>query len=396
MKKLTWRHTGRFFRAAFWMDFSSATFIVALPYFALKLGGDSLDLGILGAARGVAYLVACIPVALLADRARRNRLIGIAAVGIALALVLTSSADKLWHLYFGAVLWAISLSFFWPSLFAWLGDAHDPANLARATGVVNLGWSSGSIVGSLLSGWLFQIAIPLPFFIALIGVCLARFAPAHKEDQGDPQTEISSTESASPGTKRRLAACWLGNTAVCCLIGLMTGVFPKLGTTIGIESGIFGLMVAALGLARTGVFWASFQGARAPHKWSLSVIAQIVSAALIATLATASNHLWLGLVYIFIGITLGFVYSLSLYASLADVGSRGLKSGLHEAALLGGILLGTVGGGVVANRFGLRTPYIPAAAVVLCLVVVQITLHLSASHAEKKHRQEDAESTDIS
>ncbi|MFP4028748.1 MAG: MFS transporter [Candidatus Brocadiia bacterium] len=393
MKKLTWRHSGRFFRAAFWMDFSSAMFIVALPYFALEMGGNSLDLGILGAARGVAYMVACIPVALLADRTRRNRLIGIAAAGIAFSFIFTASAEKLWHLYLAAILWATSLSFFWPSLFAWLGDAHEPPNLARATGMVNLGWSCGLMVGSLLSGWLFQLEPSLPFLLAVIGVCLARFAPAHQEDRGEPHPETHSAPPAPPGTKRRLAACWLGNTAVCCMIGLMTGVFPDLGTTIGVGSGLFGLLVAALGLARTAVFWASFRGASAPHKWGLSIVVQIISACLLATVALASSHLWLGVVFVFLGLTLGFVYSLSLYASLADVGSRGLKSGLHEAALLGGILLGTVGGGVVAHKFGLRTPYIPAAGIVLCLVIIQIVLHVSATHAEETQQQREVDAT---
>ena len=83
MSKPDWKHTGRFFYAGLWMDFSACMFLVVLPYMALDLGAGSLELGLLGALRGLTYVVTTLSTAFLADRYSRRTITTVSAMGLA-------------------------------------------------------------------------------------------------------------------------------------------------------------------------------------------------------------------------------------------------------------------------------------------------------------------------
>ena len=380
---MDWRHTGRFCCAAFAMDFAGGMFFVALPSLALDFGADSMELGVLTALRGAAYILACIPASLLSDRVNRKALIGLSATGVVLAFAGVGCSRLLWHLQAMVVFWAFAISPFWPSVFAWLGDSHSPDQLGPASGAVNLSWSVGGMLGGVLSGWLFSRSAGAPFFCAVIPAALACAAMLLS-----PCTHRSPAKAEpvpkAPGSRRELATVWLGATTVCSLLGLMSGVFPKLGTELGVTASVFGLFMAGLALGRSVVFGMGLRWSRYLHGWGLAGATQLLAGAMVATVADASSRLWLSLVFMSLGVALGVNYFRGLYKSLEQAGSRGLKSGLHEAALLGGILLGSLGGGAAARAWGLRAPYVPAGIWALTLVGLQAMLLSSARAARRQ------------
>jgi len=384
MVKLNWQHTRRFVMAALWMDLSSGMFVVALPYFAMSLGADSLQLGILGAVRGFAYMIACLGAALLAERTNRRLLIAISACACAITLMATGWVTSLLQLNVVSVLWALALSLFWPSVFGWLGDSHSKEQLGRATGVVNVCWSIGVMAGGVVAGWLFAISHALPFIAAGVPAILAGVVLIVGTTASQSKSVPAPAQPSMPGTKRRLAAAWLGNTTACCMIGLLTGVFPELGKSLGVTSAVFGVLVAVFGMGRTLVYLSALTRWRHLQDWRLAAVAQLAAAGMVATLSRASAHLWLAAVFAVMGFAAGAAYYLGLYRSLEGAGSRSLKSGMHEAALLAGLLVGALGGGILAKVSGLRAPYVPAACTVAALVVVQAGLNLSAGRARLK------------
>ena len=379
-KRMDWRHTGRFCCAAFGMDFAGAMFFVALPYLALSFGADSMQLGVLTALRGAAYILACLPASLLSDRLNRKVLIGLSASGVILAFGGVGCSRNLWQLQAMVVFWALAISPFWPSVFAWLGDSHSPEHLGPATGAVNLSWSVGGMLGGAFAGWLFGHVARAPFFCAAIPAALA-CATMLRSPCTHTRPEKAASGPRPPGLRRELVTAWLGATAVCSLLGLMSGVFPKLGTELGVTAGVFGLFMAGMGLGRSVVFSLGLRWSRRLHGWGLAAATQVVAGAMVASVARASSHLWLALVFASLGVALAVNYFRGLYKSLEHAGSRGLKSGLHEAALLGGILLGSLGGGAAAKQWGLRAPYAPAGIWVLTLVALQAVLLASARAA---------------
>lgn len=381
--RLDWRHTGRFCLASFGMDFANGMFFVSLPYLGLAFGADSMQLGVLTALRGAAYVLACLPASLLSDRVNRKILLGLSTAGTMVAFLATAFAREYWQLCALAIFWALVISPFWPSMFAWLGDSHSAGQLGSATGAVNLSWSVGGMLGGIVSGWLFGLARPLPFVCAVVPAALACGAMLLSRcGHGHPQpAEVSP---AVIGTKRDLAAVWLGAISVCSLLGLMSGVFPKLGMEIGVHAGVFGLLMAGMGLGRSCVFLLGLRWSHRLHDWRLAMVTQLLAAVMVATVAATRSWPWLAVVFLALGLALGVNYYRGLYKSLEGAGSRGLKSGLHEAALLLGILLGSLGGGAVAKGWGLRAPYVPAGVFVTLLLVLQAGL-LASAHAARQH-----------
>ena len=362
------------------MDFAGGMFFVALPYLALSFGADSMELGVLTALRGAAYILACIPASLLSDRLNRKVLIGLSTCGVVLAFAGVGCSRSLWHLQAMTVFWAFAISPFWPSTFAWLGDSHSREHLGPASGAVNLSWSLGGMLGGMLSGWLFGLVPRAPFFCAAIPAVLACAVMLRSPCAHTRPVKVAPGPKA-PGSRRELLAVWLGATAVCSLLGLMSGVFPKLGTELGVTAGVFGLFMAGSGLGRSVVFSLGLRWSRRLHGWGWAAVTQVLAGGMVASVARASSHLWLALVFVSLGLALGVNYFRGLYKSLEHAGSRGLKSGLHEAALLGGILLGSLGGGAAAKQWGLRAPYAPAGIWVLTLVALQAVLLASARTA---------------
>jgi MFS family permease len=370
---IDWRQTSRFCLSSFCMDLANGLFFVALPYLGLAFGADSMQLGVLAALRGAAYVLACVPASMLSDRVNRRGLVAYTAVALTVVFLAVAGAREYWQLCVLSVIWALAMAPFWPSLFAWLGDSHDGARLGPATGAVNVAWSVGGMVGGLLAGWLFGLGRSLPFALATVPALLACGALVGSRcGHGTPQPGPSC--EPVPGTRRELATVWLSNVSVCSLLGLMSGVFPKLGAHMGVTAGMFGLFMGGLALGRSAVFLLGFRWGHTLHHGRLAMATQGLAAILVATVSTAQSQAWLALVFAMIGIALGVNYFRGLYKSLEGTGSRGLKSGLHEATLLLGILVGSLGGGMLAKGFGLHAPYVPAGLFVGALLLLQALL----------------------
>ncbi len=380
MVRLKHEHTLRFCLAAFYMDFGVGMFIVALPYMALSMKARPLDLGILGGVRALAYIIAAVLAAMLSDRCNRKALIALSTVGVIATISATAATTAIWQLYVISILWAASLALYWPALFAWLGDSHSADKLATAAGAVNVSWSVGAMVSGVTAGWLFQVARPLPFLLAGLPVALGcaamLFAP-----RGEGRPRRAPSPERAPGTRRELVGAWLGGFSACSLLGLVLSVFPALGKKIGVDAGLFGLFMAGLGLGRTVIFLLGLKWGRRLHDWRLSVAMQLTTATVVATLFVASSHWWLAIVFLTIGINVGVNYYRGLYKSLEGEGSRGLKAGIHEAILVGGMLCGSFGGGVLAHVFGLRIPYAVIPLLALLLAFAQMALIISVRRA---------------
>ena len=383
MSRINWKHTGPFCVAAFCQDFGAGMFFVAVPYVAMTYGAESLELGTLSAARSVAYIAACLTLPTLLAGCSRVALITVAVSGIGLAVLAHAATSSLWQLYALASCWALCLSLFWPSVFGWLGDTHSPRELGRATGAINISWNGGFMLGGLAGGFVYEIEWTLPFvFSALLPVIGAMVLLRRPAEHERPKPTPSGPPQV--GARRQLAAAWMGNFSMCVLFGLMYGVFPRLGKDLGVTTPVFGAFLFILGMGRFAMFLHGYFGSRLVQNWRAALAIQWVAGVMVATVVTASAHWWLALVFLATGMGLGVSYYRGLYASLAGEGARGKKSGVHEATILMGALLGSFAGGVLADTVHLRAPYPAAVAMVSLLGLAQIALMASAKRAAGK------------
>ena len=371
------KNTLRFCASAFFMDVAGGMFLVALPYMALSLGASSFDLGVLGAARGLPYVLACLSVAFFADRFSRRGLVIVSSVGLGAMLVGMAVSQSLWQLYLATIFFALSLSLYWPPFFAWLGDTHATRDLASASAAVNVSWSLGGMIGGVAGGALFQIRPSLPFLVAVAAIALScgivLAVPGART-----QSEVAVRRTRKPGTRRGLAAVWLANSSAFMLTGLMTSVFPKFGEQLGVTAAWFGVFVAGQSLGRTGIFMLGIRWGTRLHGWGLAVGTQLVTAGMVATVSRAESHVWLALVFLIMGLNGGINYYRGLYTSLKAGGHRGFSTAMNEASVMGGMLVGSFGGGIVAKVWHLRAPYLLMAGLTVLLAAVQIVLIVSA------------------
>jgi len=388
-QRIHWEQTWRFCLAAFCMDLASGMYLVALPYLAMSIGAGSMGLGVLAALSGGAYVLACLVSSPLSDRHSRRGLIVAAAVGLTFVYLATARTAVLWQLCLLALGWGLSLSLFWPPVFGWLGDSLRRDELEAATGAVNVSWALGALLGGVLGGWLYAVRVPLAFLAPIIPVlaaCAAMvFSPC---PHGTPAP--LRTAPRTPGARRALAAVWLGNLSVCSLLGLMGGVFPKLGEQIGVDARAFGLLMAGLALGRLPAFVLALRWGRWLHDWRVGMVTQLLAAVMVATVSQASAYAWLSLVFLSVGLTGGANYYRGLFKSLEGEGSRGFKSGMHEASLMAGYLVGSLASGALAGRWGLRAPYVPISLLTVGLVAAQVILVRSASRAQAAGHAEAA------
>jgi predicted MFS family arabinose efflux permease len=344
----------------------------------MKFGADSLQLGLIGAARSVTYGVFCVGAALISSTSNRRKVVALSAVSVAVMLALTGMVANLWQLFAAAMLLAVALSFYWPTLLAWVGDSHSPKELSAATGAVNVGWSIGGMTGGLISGILFRVGPSLPFFAACIPAFMACLASLIIKPRDTVSGTAEDSEEPRIVSKKELAGAWFASLCVFCLFGLMSSVFPKLGSEIGITSDRFGILVFFAGAARTLVFAFGTRWGQRLTDWRISTAVQAVTVVMVSTVCYTSSHMWMGIVFVALGLSAGTAYYRSLYTSLEGKGSKVLKSGAHEAILIAGLLAGTIGGGAIAQKWGLRAPYVPVAGLAMILLAVQVILALLA------------------
>ncbi len=378
--------TGGFFASALAMDAAAAIFLVALPFLAMNFGATSLTLGILGACRATLYIATTPICDHFSDRGNRRTFIVVGALAAVVMSMLMGITHNLTQLFLVAILWTAAPSLFWPSLFGWTGDAHEPQELGHATGAVNLGWAVGTMLGALAGGFLFTIGPSIPFFCAAIPafVAFAVFIPfpfrriLHSHA---PHLEVRRTR------RREIIALWMGNFGVFAMVGLLGDVFPRLGREIGVTAAIFGTFMFGTSLVRSLAFLSGFWWSRILRDWRVAIATQLLAAAGVATVCTASAHGWLAMIYGLLGLASGVSYYRGSYASLAIVGARGFRSALVEASAMAGMTAGSLGGGIIAQWIGLRAPYVPCALLAAVLAAVQAILIVTARRKDDSARE---------
>jgi predicted MFS family arabinose efflux permease len=148
------------------------------------------QVGLLGTAFEVTYALAPVPVAMLADRWLRSRVVALALAVWSGAMILTGAAASYAMLLASRALLGIGEASYGPSALAWLGDLFSPARRSRAVAVhdvaLMLGSAGGYALGGVLGvtlGWR-----PVFFLAALPGFLLAAviwFLPEPPKGQSD-------------------------------------------------------------------------------------------------------------------------------------------------------------------------------------------------------------------
>jgi DHA1 family multidrug resistance protein-like MFS transporter len=363
----------------FWMDLSSSIFYLAAPLIVIDLGGNPVELGLIGTMTASVHMILANLGGRLSDRLGRRILMVAGPFIFAISCLLTTQAGKVFHILALASLNGVGMAIFWPSFQAWVAESRAGSNLARNIGSFNMSWTASQIIGPTLSGFLFSLHPRVPFWAAAALSFLLFFLLRASVSDKSPQPAKGGailplgTED-SDGGMGFLYAIWIANFASWFILGNLRYQFPKLARDMAISPSTIGLLLSCIGLSQFLGFFFLRGSDRWHFKKSYLLGAQLLSASGLLLIFFFAQKLIFASAFILIGLSVSLTYYSSLYYSVRLLKRKGKGTGLHESILGSGVVLGPFLGGVVALSVGPRAPYGLCLAVLAVAVVMELGL----------------------
>ncbi len=332
------------------MDFGGGLLSVAVPMTAVRLGANSSWVGLIGASALVGYTLFCFLAQPLTDRWGRkvSMLVGSLLVTfLCLALAAAATFSSLWLLGAANLLIGVFYAFFWPATQAMMGVGVAPERLLTVLQFYNLAWSGGRMVGTGLSGFLFEWHPLAPFFLATAAsgsvAVVTRFLSL-------PNIRVSANASndPSPNLPPIVTAAQLGNFVRSFAVIEAVVLLPKLGKDWGWTEG---QISSVLFLIFAGHIVAFLLAPRLIRKvtWKWVIGTKGVISALALLVGFVTNRWLSASVLLTMGFVAGLMTVLSIYLSVTTQGQSVKGSSRHEAGVGAGGAVGPILGGFVLN-----------------------------------------------
>jgi len=354
------------FAASFIYNLGAAMAGLAVILLAIKLGATPLQLGLIGMIWPAFYTVACLFSGPLSDRVSRKLL---ATTGCAIAcsayLLVTRASSPGQIMLIGFPV-GIAMSLFWPPLEAWLAELSSPSDLRRNFGIFNIAWSAGAAPGPLLAGLAIRASVPFAFLtsvslMAVAGIVVITRKPDIRREV-DVLRPLTQDENRS---QRFLHLAWIANFGTYFTIGIIRSLFPKLGGQLGMSSPSIGALLSTITFTQVIVFALLARTSSWHYRLAPLLLTQSILLAGSLLIYTGTGFGQFLLPMVMAGGCAGISYFSSIYYSINTPARLGARSGLHESLIGLGVVAGPLTGGIVAQNWGLRRPYLLSAMVTL-------------------------------
>jgi DHA1 family multidrug resistance protein-like MFS transporter len=340
----------------------------ALPLYARSLGADYRDLGLIGAAYGIAFATLTIPLGRASDRFGRRTLLLVAALSMTVATVCYLTARGVFGLALGKLVEAAGWAAFWPALEAWVAEQFR-RHAGTAMGVVSGSYAIAFVIGTSAAGFVMETGgLRVPFVIYL-GTALAALGllvatpidrmPTAPDGAHPAVLPTERTRHDAVACRQRLLAYGTGFVYVFGL-GTVFSFLPAYAADRGFAPHAVGLL---LGVYWSGRVVASFTTGRLSDRWGRRAI--LVPALLSCAIGAALVAMPLGAVVLFLGtLILGLSQGacapacIALIADHTAIADRGFAMGLFESSCGISFIVAGVLGGHAAYTLGPGVPYL--------------------------------------
>jgi len=375
----------------FSMDVVIALISISIPLFAIKLGASPLILGGLGFTGGLFYVLLSPLFGRLLDYIGYKYLLPLGSLAYFLSSLALCFSSQVYQLFIFMAFVGVSGAMFWPSLEVLVAHMKTGGPLPRRVSLFNISWCMGAAVGPLVGGVLFQLNLHLPFYLAgFLSLSISLFILREfltNEAENSPDNSTGALPEEDPPLEEYLPlnisqkraslylyAAWIANFASYFSVGMIRYLFPKLSVQLGIQPSVLGILLGIVALFQTLTFYVLGKTVRWHYKWMPLVLLQILGAVGLLLVFLGSSLFIFLLAFMLIGIGGGMTYFSSIFYSLNGHQSKGAKSGIHEAVLGSGALFGPLIGGILAQAYTLRTPYLLAIFVIGAALIGEFLL----------------------
>ena len=280
-------------------------------------------------------------------------------------------------LFFLSVLTAVAIAHYWPPMQAWLGRGKPRDRLLPALGRFNVAWTLGVCIGPAAGGELFEFH-PFSGFIlggVFVGLLFVGLLAVPISESGPDTTHSRAKRSVAAPSGHFLPLALLANFATFFAIGLVRALFPKLATDLGISPSLMGHLLALTALTQLAVFYFMSRTDRWQFRVSPIIFAQLLASFGLGLIGTGTQPIVFACGFLLLGGLIGMTFTASIFYSLYAEGPGGRRTGIHEAIVGSGFLFGPLLGGLVAEHFNARLPYLMGSIVILVTIGIQLLIH---------------------
>jgi predicted MFS family arabinose efflux permease len=359
------------------MDLVSSTYYLAVPLVLIELNANPIELGLVGTLTSSVHMGMAHFMGRLSDRLGRRPLIIIAPLLLSVSCLLMLILRSVGLILTLSIMNGLCTSIFWPCFLAWIADRLTKGSLSRDLGSFNSSWTSATLVGPVVSGFMYGLHPRLPFvFAAALALTLFLIVWMSLQDEKiQPKDgERSVPPEMSDVRMNLLYAAWVANFVSFFVIANARYQFPKLARELDFSSHTIGLIIGCLGFALFSGFFILQKSDRWHSKTSYLVGSHALAVAGLLLITVSHRPLFFAFALILVGLSASVTCYSSQFYVVQLMKKKGKGTGLHESIVGAGALSGPILGGVAAQFAGLRAPYLLCLVVLLVAVIVEIIL----------------------
>ncbi len=347
--------------------------IPIVPLFATSLGADTVQVGLINGAFMLMAGALSIPSGLISDRLGRRLplLVGLLLLaGSSFLLYWSNSPLQMAVIY---LLFGVGLSAFSPTLMSYVADVTPPETLGQAYGWYTMALYGGMTLGPAAGGFLgtalglrpvFLVSGGLIFFMFFVALFLLPAHPSHHRGDGAAHAIMPAFKSLLKN--RPYIACLFGTLGGCFCFGMFVTFMPLYIRSQGMTTGEVGLVFATQALANAISRLPAGRLYDRVKDRSLLVSGGLAIFALaLAAFGLCHSVLSLMAAAAVMGISMGIAFTVicALIADVVPKEMRGLAMGCYNTCIYAGMMLCSVGMGMVIRGEGFRAGFFLSGAV---------------------------------
>jgi MFS family permease len=388
-------HSRNILLISFFLNAAIGLVWVGIAFLGIELGADALELGVIGSAAPLTYVVSTTLFGQISRRFDTRPFLWFPLLVYAACLLAMPRSSQWWHMLPLIVISVSGMGMFWPAFMALAAELGPAKHLAKQLSAYNFSWCAGIGAGNALAGVLSQADPRLPLYAgAAIYVISAAVLGSRVKEYVALASGWQLMEEHDRGRSSQavtlLALAWIGAFAVAFSVGMVRMLFPLLGVHMHLGKSQVGFLLGAISAAQAAGFLAL--GAWEGWQWTVAPLAalEILACAGMVLAWRGRVSLDFAVAFSFLGLAGAVTYTTGYFYGVYGQAHKTVRTGLHEAINSGAGLLGPLLGGVVANAYGLSTPYLMAAALLACALLLQLSIQAALRRSSLRLRSGQA------
>jgi len=368
--------------ASFLQSFAQGFVTLGMVYYgADRFQADSAAIGLLASAFTASYALGCFLLSKPVSRLKPYHavLLGLSLqTGISLAFPLARSLTGLALLY---LLFGLITGLIWPPLMGWMSRGRDESRLSRAMSAFNFSWSTPWIISPYLTGLLYEASPLAPYrscsflslaIMALIGVTVIFRPGIRLEGQSEHRMKQTARREDDRSTPLRFLG-WISLFPGYLFVGLLGSVFPLfLRRHFALsESGVGQIILIRAGVTLL-VFYLMGKTGRWQHNRRFLLFFPLGAALTVGLFSGATTLVHYALWTALAGVIVGITYTNSMFHALAGALERQKRMNIHEIVLTAASLTGSLGGGLLLDRYGMNRIILLSALILAAVFLLQL------------------------